>query len=211
MNKIRATLIATVLTLPTLATVNAATAPICKELTNAAGSNIVGFIDPVVCNTAPSIKQLVNSNQFPDVSYLGLCYVSRGAINVLWGTKELTVKTASAWIDSSSTFGVPVIFPPTNPASLYGVGYIGTVATQWAISDNEGKDLGVIYTRDTINLGENLATAGSEDDVVIGGSKLFEGAKGTIKLRSVQLQSGSVEVGTLGGKLCINSQEQNKN
>jgi hypothetical protein len=140
------------------------------------------------------------------VSYIGLCYLSRGTINVLWGTKELFVKTASAWTDSSSTFGVPVIFPPTNPPSIYGVGYIGTVATQWTISDSEGKDLGVIYTRDTINLGEDPLTAGSEDDVIISGTKVFAGAKGTIKLRSAQLQSGSVEVGTIGGKLCINTQ-----
>jgi hypothetical protein len=205
MNKIKATLIATFLFAPTLASVNAGTSntPVCNKLTSSAtgGQNMINAsIKQVPCTNI--ISQLMASNQFPDVSYLGLCYVSNGSFNVWLGNKELTIQTSSAWTNSSDTFGLPFI--------LGGTGYIGTVATQLTVSDIQGNNLGLIYTRDTINLGEDAATAGHEDDVIIAGTNLFAGAKGTIKLSSIQT-STSVIIETIGGQICTNTNNQNQN
>lgn len=206
MNKIKTTLIATFLLAPTLASVNAGAlkAPVCNQLTSSAtgGHNLTNVsVDPAPCTNI--ISQLIASKQFPDVSYLGLCYVSNGSVNVWLGKRELTIKTVSAWTDSSSTFGLPWILASqaTSSQLAFGVGYTGTVATQWTVSDSNGKDLGMIYTRDTVNLGQDTTTTGNEDDVIISGTNLFENAKGTIKLSSI-LTPTSIPIDTIGGQIC---------
>ena len=127
MNKIRTISITVFLSAIALTSVNAA--PICNQLTNSTGgTSIDAYIQQVACNTAPSITQLIASNQFPDVSYLGLCYVLTSPINVKLGNMRLTIQSvASAWTNSSDTLGLPNI--------LGGSGAVGTVATSFTVSN----------------------------------------------------------------------------
>lgn len=176
-------------------------APVCKPLTGYQQAS--ASLMPVSC-ADPNYKVLAKlnaSNRFPDVTYLGFdgsCYVSNDtqAINVVWGSKPLTIKTVSAWTNNFDTFDMPYLFG--NGAT----GTVGTVVTQMSVFNHSGKNIGQIYTKDTINLAKFPVP---EDDVVVGGSHFFEGAKGTIKISSSQGSNGIVVIESIGGTLCVTS------
>jgi hypothetical protein len=210
MNKIRTTLIVIFLSASVLTYVNANAANGCNNLTTSnAGQLNNASIKPAQCsnpnNQTDPLGVLNLSNKFPDVTYLnvnntnpgfvGVCYVSNGPINnILWGNKVLTIQqTVSAWTDSSDTFGLPYLFG--------GQGQIGTVATQWTVSDSQGNNLGKIYTRDTINI-----ITGHEDDIIIAGTNVFADAKGTIKLSSVP-NGANINIYAISGEVCIPNQK----
>jgi hypothetical protein len=110
----------------------------------------------------------------------------------------VTVTSLSAWTNESDVFGMPKIFG--------GPGNVATVATKLTLTGKHDKFSGTLFTRDSIDL-SNFPSAEpiKESDVVIHGTKNLNGAKGTIKLESVQnLQEGTIQIPVVTGKLCVN-------
>lgn len=176
---------------------SAQAAPVCKDFTGyqQASASLIA----VSC-TSPNysvLAKLSANKRFPGVEFLGYdgsCYVSdeTQTINVLWGSKPITIKTVSAWTKDFNTFDLPYIFG--------GTGTVGTVATQMTVFNNYGKYIGQIYTSDTINLVKNGAP---EVDVVTSGSGYFDGARGSIKITSSPGSNGIV-IESIEGTLCVN-------
>jgi hypothetical protein len=64
--------------------------------------------------------------------------------------------------------------------AVRGQDNLGTVVTQLTIADQSGNYTGKLFTRDTIDLSEITTTgSASEEDVIVGGTNNFGGAKGT--------------------------------
>jgi hypothetical protein len=93
------------------------------------------------------------------------------------------------------------------PALFGGQDNLGTVVTQLTIVDQTGNYTGKLFTRDTIDLSQ-ITTTGSaaEQDVIVGGTKNFNGAKGTYRVDSAPNQDASMVILTnLHGTLCTNN------
>ena len=207
MNSLRTTLITFFMS--AVASTSVSAAPVCNKLSLPSTSTASIALTPCYANPAKPtasdpLSQLRASQQFPDVSniqfpdadnsYIGVCYVSTAPFYVLGGADTVKVtKTISAWTSTSSILGTE----------------IGTVATQWTIIDQNGSS-GQIYTRDTLNL--NPTANGEEADIIIAGTNIYAGIKGTLELTSVPSNfmttppylPGIVTLSTLSGTVCIN-------
>jgi hypothetical protein len=92
------------------------------------------------------------------------------------------------------------------PTLFGGQDNLGTVVTQVTIVDPSGNYTGKLFTRDTIDF-SHITTTGtaSEEDVIVGGTKHFGGAKGTYRVDSTANQDASMVILTnLHGILCSN-------
>jgi hypothetical protein len=189
-------------TLTALAFSSAIASPVCNEITNYRTSSS-GLI-PVLCSdrTYKASNTLINSGQFPDVSFLDICYVSDPIrpISLNIGNLPVTIKSISMWTNNFDTFGVPLLFKD-------GTSNVATVATQLTITERNGRSVGKLFTKDIINLSPLLNTPPGptpEDNIIIGGTNLLATAKGTLKLSSSLNPNGSVGIISITGKICTN-------
>jgi hypothetical protein len=155
----------------------------------------------VDCTVSKAWTALQASGQFPDVFFsqgktMPICYVSSGPASASIGQHPVTItSTLSGW----TTDFVPALFG--------GQDNLGTVVTQLTIVDQTGNYTGKLFTRDTIDLSQ-ITTTGSaaEQDVIVGGTKNFNGAKGTYRVDSAANQDASMAILTnLHGTLCTNN------
>lgn len=145
--------------------------------------------------------KLQDSGQFPDVFFppgkkLPICYASATPASAWIGQHEVTItSTVSGW----TTDFIPVLFG--------GQDNLGTVTTQVTIVDHSGNYTGKFFTRDTIDLSQITTTgSASEEDVIVGGTGNFVGAKGAYRVSSAVNQDLSIVILTkLHGVLCTNN------
>jgi hypothetical protein len=156
----------------------------------------------VDCTMGKVWTTLQASGQFPDVfsppgKTTRICYASSGPPSASIGQHQVTfASTLSGW----ATDFVPALFG--------GEDNLGTVVTQLTIADQTGNYTGKLYTRDTIDLSQ-ITTTGSaaEQDVIVGGTNNFGGAKGTYRVESAANQDTSIVIlANLHGVLCTNNQ-----
>jgi hypothetical protein len=155
----------------------------------------------VDCTISKVWTTLQASGQFPDVFFppgktMPICYASAGPAFASIGQHQVTItSTLSGW----TTDFVPALFG--------GQDNLGTVTTQLTIVDQSGNYTGKLFTRDTIDLSQITTTgSASEEDVIVGGTNNFEGAKGTYRVDSAANQDASMVILTnLHGVLCTNN------
>jgi hypothetical protein len=155
----------------------------------------------VDCTLGKVWTTLQASGQFPDVFFppgktMPICYASSSPASASIGQHQVTItSTLSGW----TTDLVPTLFG--------GQDNLGTVVTQLTVTDQTGNYTGKLFTRDTIDLSK-ITTTGSaaEQDVIVGGTNNFGGAKGTYRVDSAANQDASMVILTnLHGILCTNN------
>jgi hypothetical protein len=79
--------------------------------------------------------------------------------------------------------------------------------TQLTIVDPSGHYTGKLFTRDTIDFSQTTTTGtATEEDVIVGGTKNFHGAKGTYRVDSAATPDATiVSLTNLDGILCSNN------
>jgi len=155
----------------------------------------------VDCTVGKVWTTLQASGQFPDVFFpsgktMPICYASSGPAPASIGQHQITItSTLSGW----TTDFFPDLFG--------GQDNLGTVVTQLAIVDQTGSYTGKLFTRDAIDLSQITITGfASEEDVIVGGTNNFGGAKGTYRVDSKANQDASMVMLTnLNGVLCTNN------
>ena len=157
-------------------------------------------IAAVDCTQAQVWSQLRESGRFPDVfagsgKLTNLCYRSTAPARAFIGDSEVTIwSTLSGW---TTDF---------RPVLLGGTDNLGTVVTQLTIAHTHGHVLGRLFTRDTIDLSQLSATGGaSEEDVIVDGEAVLEGAKGTYQVAAVpeDPHAAKVKLVNLSGVICF--------
>ena len=159
-------------------------------------------LEAVDCTQAKVWTTLQASGQVPDVFFppgktTAICYASSGPASALIGQHQVTIEST---LSGFTTDFVPTLFG--------GQDNLGTVATQLTIVDQSGGYTGKLYTRDTIDFSQ-IATTGTapEEDVIVGGTNNFGGAKGTYRVDSAANQDASMVILTnLRGVLCSANQ-----
>ena len=158
-------------------------------------------IAAVDCTQAKVWSQLQESGRFPDVfagsgKMTNLCYVLTAPVPAFIGDSQVTIASIlSGW---TTDF---------DPVLLGGTDNLGTVVTQLTIADIHGRALGRIFTRDTIDLSQIFTTGtASEEDVIVGGSAVLEGAKGTYRATDTpeDPHAAKVKLTNLSGLICFN-------
>lgn len=143
--------------------------------------------------------QLQASGAFPDVfagsgKTTNLCYASTGPASATLGDQPVTIEsTHSGW----TTDFTPVLFGGTDN--------LGTVVTQWTLTDLRGRSQAKLFTRDTIDLSQIASGSAPEEDVIVGGSAWLKTAKGTYRIASApeDAQASKVKLTNLTGVLCL--------
>jgi hypothetical protein len=158
-------------------------------------------IAAVDCTQAQVWSQLHESRRFPDVfagsgKMTNLCYVSTAPVPAFIGDSKVTISSLlSGW----TTDFQPFLFG--------GPDNLGTVVTELTFADVHGRALGRIFTRDTIDLSQIFTTGtASEEDVIVGGSAVLEGARGTYRAtdKPEDPQAAKVKLANLSGLICFN-------
>lgn len=176
-------------------------APVCNDISNYIPSS--ASLIPVSCGNETSYKvldTLTKSGQFPDVSFLDICYASdpNMPISMTIGNLPVTIKSISNWTNNFDTFGTPFI--------LGGTGTIATVVSQLSFANRNGRSIGKVYTKDSINFATLLTsppTPTPEDLNIIGGTSLLTNTRGTIKISSfLNPATGIVSIISITGKIC---------
>jgi hypothetical protein len=159
-------------------------------------------LERVDCTQARVWKTLQASGQFPDVFFppgktLPICYASSAPVSALIGQRPVTI---ASLLSGFTTDFVPTLFG--------GQDRLGTGVTQLTIVDPSGNDTGKLFTRDTIDFSQTLTTgAAAEEDVIVGGTGTFAGAKGTYRVDSTANPDATIVILTnLNGILCSNNQ-----
>jgi hypothetical protein len=153
-----------------------------------------GEVTQVDCSAV--VTTLSASKQFPDIlagahpKTLGLCFASNGAIPITIGDQTVNISTVSAWTNQF----LPL---PLGGDTLAGV------ITAWTVTDFYSKKmLGHIFTRDTLDIVHS-----TEQDIVIGGSNKYDGAKGALRLDSESIIVNGVATGAqinaISGEICL--------
>ncbi len=142
------------------------------------------------------------SSQFPDVfqynkTVAGFCFVSTGTIPVSIGGKPFYLTTVSAWTNE--------FLPAFPPGAPLGTDNLGTVVSQVTVYNAYNRAVGNIFTRDTIDLSRIIAGTGytsSEQDVIVGGSGIFQNVQGAYRIDSGLDPSGAVDLTNITGSIC---------
>jgi hypothetical protein len=159
-------------------------------------------LEAVDCTQAKVWTTLQASGQFPDVFFPAgrttpICYASFGPASALIGQHQVNI--------ASTLSGFTRDFVPT---LFGGQDNLGTVVTQLTIVDPSGSYTGRLFTRDTIDFSQITTTGtASEEDVIVGGTNYFGGARGTYRVDSAANQDASMVILTnLHGVVCSNNQ-----
>jgi hypothetical protein len=182
----------------TIASLPAHADPACAPITAAALE--IGVVD---CTQAQVWSQLQASRQFPDVfagtgKMTKICYKATGPAPAFIGKTQVTIAaSASGW----TTDFTPVLFGGTDN--------LGTVVTELTITDQRGRPIGNLFTRDTIDLSQIFTTGTSaEEDVIVGGAAVLHHAKGTYRVVSTPEDANAtkVKLTNLAGVVCLNGE-----
>jgi hypothetical protein len=170
----------------------------CNTITTSASVLTLVAVDCAEANVWTTLKA---SGQFPDVFFSNgkttdFCYKLSQPATASIGQHNVTI---SAGLSTFTTDFFPKIFGGTDD--------LATVVTQLTFNDPSGNYTGKLFTRDTIDT-TRVAIDGSatEEDVIVGGTNNFGGAKGTYRLNSSANADASVVMLTsLNGIVCTSN------
>lgn len=180
-----------------------------------------GTLSSQDCYTSGALHTLNASGHFPDVfsskKYIfpglplfvedSICFLSDGSFSALLGEASVSVYTISIWTNDTK----PVIFSLPKLTDNVYTDTLGSSITQLAIIDPTGKYSGKLFSRDVVDLSHHSTGFLIEQNTIVGGTKIFSGAKGTLRLESNKTPSppATVPVSKLTGIICISEDDGN--